>query len=96
MSGYSIDVACPCCEATLTVDVKTGEVIWHEKKAKPQVSLSDMVKGLDAQKKAQEQLFKKQSETHKERNRLLEEKFKESAKKVDKSVEKPIRDFDLD
>ncbi|MDA0691707.1 MAG: 2-nitropropane dioxygenase [Nitrospinae bacterium] len=96
MSGYSIDVMCPCCEAKLTVDVKTGEVIWHEKKAKPVVSLSDMVKGLDAQKKAQEQLFRKQSETHKDRNRLLEEKFKESAKNVDKSGDKPIRDFDLD
>lgn len=96
MATVKVDVICPCCESKLVVDAKTGEVLWKEEKAKPEVSLSDMVKGLDAQKKQQESLFKKNSETHKERDRLLEEKFKESAKNVDKTVEKPIRDFDLD
>ena len=79
------------------VDAKTGEVLWKEEKAKPEVSLADMVKGLDAQKKEQQNLFKKNTETQKERDRLLDEKFKESQKHVDKTdVEKPIRDFDLD
>ncbi len=92
----SIDVKCPCCESKLKVDIKTGEVIWEEKKPKPDVSLSDMVKSLDAQKKEQQSLFKKHTQTQKERDRLLEERFKESAKKVDRNVEKPLRDFDLD
>ncbi len=96
MSSKKIDVSCPCCEAMLTVDVKTGEVLWHEKKEKPKPSLSDMVKGLDQKRQETESLFKKHSETHKERGRLLDEIFKESQKKVDKSPEKPLRDFDLD
>ena len=96
MATAKVEVICPCCETKLLVDVKTGDVIWEEKKAKPSVSLSDMVKGLDAQRKEQESLFKKHSQSQKERDRILEEKFKESQKHVDKSSERPIRDFDLD
>ena len=42
------------------------------------------------------QEFKKRSEVEKDRNRLLEEKFKEAQKNVDKSVDIPLRDIDLD
>lgn len=94
--GYNLEITCPCCEAKLQVDIKTGEVIYHEKKAKEFGSLSDMVKGLDSQKKERESLFKKQSEIQKDQKRLLDEKFKEAQKHVDKSADKPLRDFDLD
>jgi hypothetical protein len=96
MSSNSIDAVCPCCETKLKIDLKTGEVIWHKEKPKPSVSLTDMVKGLDAQKKEQSELFKKRSESHKERGRVLDEKFKEAQKNVDKSSDRPLRDFDLD
>jgi hypothetical protein len=96
MSSYTIDAVCPCCDASLKIDMKTGEVIWHKEKPKPSVSLTDMVKGLDVQKKETEALFKKSSESQKERNRLLDEKFKEAQKNVDKSGDRPLRDFDLD
>jgi len=91
-----MDVICPCCETKLQVDQKTGEVIWEERKPKPEVSLTDMVKDLEKQKKEQENIFKKNSENQKERGRVLDEIFKESQKHVDKSGEKPLRDFDLD
>jgi len=59
-----------------------------------------MVKGLDAQKKEQEMLFKKRSESQKERSRVLDgvldDKFKEAQKHVDKSGDRPLRDFDFD
>jgi uncharacterized Zn finger protein (UPF0148 family) len=96
MATVKVDVVCPCCESKLVVDAKTGEVLWKEEKPKPEVSLSDLVKGLDAQKKEQENLFKKNTATQKERDRLLDEKFKEAQKNVDKTVERPIRDFDFD
>ena len=41
-------------------------------------------------------MFQKHSENQKERGRVLDEIFKESQKHVDKSDEKPLRDFDLD
>ena len=90
------EIICPCCETKLQVDAKTGEVIWTEKKAKEFGTLSDMVKGLNAQKQEQESLFKKQNEIQKDRKRLLDEKFKEAKKNVDKDKGKPLRDFDLD
>lgn len=90
------EIICPCCETKLQIDAKTGEVIWQEKKAKEFGSLSDMVKGLNAQKQEQESLFKKQNEIQKDRKRLLDEKFKEAKKNADKDKSKPLRDFDLD
>lgn len=96
MSSGMIRVICPCCETKLQVDGKTGEIISLEKKPKPTRSLSDMLKGLDHHQKEQETLFKKRNEDHKERNRILEQKFKEAQKNVDKSGDKPIRDIDLD
>lgn len=96
MSSKKIEITCPCCETRLQIDKQTGEVIWEEKKQKPKASLSDMVKGLHSQHKEKESLFKKQSEIQKERSRLLDEKFKESQKHVDKSPDRPLRDFDLD
>jgi hypothetical protein len=96
MGSKKLDVLCPCCETKLQVDQKTGEVIWEERKPKPEVSLTDMVKDLKNQKKEQENIFKKNSANQKERGRVLDEIFKESQKHVDKSGEKPLRDFDLD
>jgi hypothetical protein len=96
MAYKILKINCPCCESKLHVDSKTGEVIWKDEKKKELASLTDMVKGLDAQKKEQDSLFKKQSEIQKEKSRLLDEKFKESQKHVDKSGEKPLRDFDFD
>ncbi len=96
MAANLIEIICPCCESKLRLDQKTGEVIWMDEKKKELSSLSDMVKGLDAQRKEKESLFKKQSELQKERSRLLDEKFKESQKHVDKSDTKPLRDIDFD
>jgi hypothetical protein len=96
MGSKKLDVLCPCCETKLQVDQKTGKVIWEERKPKPEVSLTDMVKDLKNQKKEQENIFKQNSANQKERSRVLDEIFKESQKHVDKSGEKPLRDFDLD
>ena len=96
MASNKLEITCPCCETHLQVDRQTGEIIWEERKQKTHSSLSDMVKGLDSQRKEKETLFKKQSEIQKERSRLLDEKFKEAQKKVDKSTDRPLRDFDLD
>ncbi len=92
-----LEIICPCCEARLQIDQKTGEVLWKEEKKKELSTISDQIKGYEAHRKESETLFKKQSDLQKERARLLEEKFKEARKKVDKtSIDKPLRDFDLD
>ena len=91
-----VEVTCPCCETKLQVDKKTGEIIWEEKKEKVIPSLSDMVKDHNTHKKEQEALFIKRSEVQKDRNRILEEKFRAAQKNVDKSKDIPLRDIDLD
>ncbi|MCH7938148.1 MAG: 2-nitropropane dioxygenase [Candidatus Marinimicrobia bacterium] len=96
MGSGKVEVICPCCESKLQVDKKTGEVLWEDRKEKPMPSLSDMVKNLDTQKKEQESLFKKRSAVEKDRDRLLDEKFKEAQKNVDRSGSRPERDFDWD
>ena len=96
MGSKKLEVICPCCETKLQVDKKTGEIIWEEKKAKPVPSLTDMVKDLDNKKKENEDIFRKNRQNQKERTRVLDEIFKESTKHVDRSGEKPLRDFDLD
>jgi uncharacterized Zn finger protein (UPF0148 family) len=95
--GYKkLDVVCPCCETKLTVDQKTGEVIWEAKKEKPAASLSDMMKSLDSQRKEQENIFKQRSASEKDRHRLLQDKFREAQKNVDKNSTLPLRDIDFD
>jgi hypothetical protein len=88
---------CPCCEATLTVDAQTGAIISHEEKAKQVASFDEMLKGLDKQKQVREQLFQQELGSLKDRERLLEEKFREAMKKAEKDKDKPfINPLDID
>ena len=88
---------CPCCEATLTVDAQTGAMISHEEKAKPVASFDEMLKGLDKQKQQRDQLFQQELGSLKDRERLLEEKFREAMKRAEKDKDKPfINPLDVD
>jgi hypothetical protein len=90
-------IICPCCEATLTIDVQTGALISHEEKTKPLASFDEMVKGLDKQKQVREQIFAQELSSHKDRDRILEEKFQEAMKRAEKDKDKPYRNpLDLD
>ncbi|HEX8707120.1 MAG TPA: hypothetical protein VF723_02575 [Pyrinomonadaceae bacterium] len=88
---------CPCCEATLTIDALTGALISHEEKAKPVASFDEMLKGLDKQKQMREQLFEQELGSQKDRQRLLDEKFREAMKRAEKDKDKPyINPLDVD
>ena len=95
MSRFTI--ICPCCEATLTIDARTGSLIAHEEKSRPLASFDEMVKGLDKQKQMREQIFSQELNSVKDRDRILEEKFQEAMKRADKDKDKPYRNpLDLD
>ncbi|MEA2175275.1 MAG: hypothetical protein QOD00_2867 [Blastocatellia bacterium] len=90
-------VICPCCESTLTIDAQTGAIISHEEKAKTVASFDEMLKGLDKQKQQREQIFAQELGSLKDRERLLEEKFKEAMKRAEKDKDKPYRNpLDVD
>ena len=88
---------CPCCETTLMIDAETGALISHEEKAKPVASFEEMAKGLEKQKQLREQIFAQELGSHKDRERLLEEKFREAMKRADKDASTPYKNpLDLD
>ncbi len=90
-------IICPCCEASLSVDSQTGSIISHEEKSRPHASFDEMVKGLDKQKQAREQIFAQELNSMKDRDRILEEKFQEAMKRAEKEKDKPyINPLDLD
>lgn len=90
-------VICPCCETTLTIDAQTGAILAHEEKAKKLGSFEDLKSELNKQKETREQLFAQEMSSMKDRERLLEEKFKEAMKRAGDETDKPFRNpLDLD
>ena len=88
---------CPCCEATITVDSQTGAILAHEEKKKVTGSFEDLAGELNKQKELREQLFAQEMSSMKDRERLLEEKFKEALKRADTANDIPFRNpLDLD
>ena len=90
-------VICPCCEATLVVDAQTGAIISHQEKAKPLASFEEMAKQMERQKQLREQVFSQELGSQKDRERILEEKFREALKRAEKDKDKPyINPLDID
>ncbi len=90
-------ILCPCCEATLVVDAQTGVIISHREKAKPLASFEEMAKDLERQKQTRNQVFAQELGSVKDRERLLEEKFRNAMKRAEEEKDKPfINPLDLD
>lgn len=89
MEKFSIH--CPCCEATITIDAQTGAILGHEEKKKVVGSFEDLKGQLSKQAELRDQLFAQEMSSQKDRERLLEEKFKEALKKADTSSDQPFR-----
>jgi hypothetical protein len=97
MEQNRFTIICPCCEAALVVDASTGALISHEEKAKPVASFDDMRKDLNKQKQTRDQIFAQELNSQKDRERLLEEKFREAMKRADKDKDKPFKNpLDMD
>lgn len=90
-------IICPCCEANLTVDAQTGALLGHEEKAKKLGSFEDLKSQLDKQKEARENIFAQETQAQKDRERLLEEKFREAMKRAGDAPDTPFRNpLDMD
>ncbi len=92
-----LTILCPCCAATIIVDAVTGAIISHEEKQKPVASFEEMARGMEKQKQVRDQLFAQELSSQKDRERLLEEKFREAMKRADKTKDEPYRNpLDID
>lgn len=93
-----IEVACPCCGATLVVDPALGRVIRHEEPErgdKPELSEAERILAEEASRR--EALFQKSVAAEKSRGDALSRRFEEALRQAQtEPITKPTRDFDLD
>lgn len=97
MKNEPFEIDCPCCSAKLIVDRASGEVLLHEKPAATKKrDLLAMMNDLDSQKSEREKAFERQMSSQKERQRILEEKFREAFDRADKDGSPMPGPLDLD
>ena len=94
-----LEVVCPCCGATLTVDAEFGKVLFHQAPPKqdkgPDLDFAAQLLKKEADRR--EALFRQSADEQKIKSELLERKFKEAFEKTkDLPTGPPVRDFDLD
>ena len=93
-----LEVTCPCCQATLVVDLNLGRIIGHkepDRGNKPE--LSDAQRILAEQAAQREAMFQQSVDSEKTRGDALARRFEEALKQArEEPVTKPMRDFDLD
>lgn len=95
MEKFSI--ICPCCEASMTIDAQTGAILSFEEKKKVLGSFEDLKGELSKQKELRDQLFSQEMSSMKDRERLLDEKFKEALKRAEGEKGLPYKNpLDLD
>ena len=93
-----IEVQCPCCSATLVIDLNLGRVVSHkepERGDKPELTEAGRILAEEARRR--EALFDQSFEAEKTRGDALSRRFEEALKQAkEEPVSKPLRDFDLD
>jgi hypothetical protein len=96
-----LSIRCPDCGSDLVVDAATGEVLSHRRPKQPLAGgkdLDSLLQGLDQDKARAEDVFQREVAAMKDRDRLLDEKFKEALRRAEEDPDqgRPPRPFDLD
>lgn len=95
-----IEVACPCCQATLKIDPETRAVISHRAPEKPPAieDLAAAVAKLKGESGRRDEMFRKSFESEKQHGKVLEKKFDELLRQARENpdAERPKRDIDFD
>ena len=92
------EVPCPCCAATLVIDINLRRVIRHvepERADKPELDHAQRILAEEAARR--EAIFAQSFEAEKTRGDALSKRFEEALRQAGtEPVTKPTRDFDLD
>jgi hypothetical protein len=93
-----LEVVCPCCQATLVIDLNLGRVVGHhepERGDKPELSDAQRILADAAAKR--EAMFQQSVAAEKGRGDALSRRFEEALNQArQEPITKPTRDFDLD
>ena len=92
------EIACPCCNAVLVVDLNLGRIISHSEPASGlTIELSDAQRILAEEKARREAAFEQSFNTERTKGDALSKRFEEALKQAkEEPITKPTRDFDLD
>ena len=92
------ETPCPCCQATLVVDVNLKRVVRHVEPVRgdrPELSNAELILADEAARR--EALFQQSVSDERNRGDALSRRFEEALRQAQKEpVTKPTRDFDLD
>ena len=91
----TIRVQCTCCEAVLTVDKASGEVLFTDKPKLKKVSFEDAFQKVQQDQETADDRFKEAFMKEKDRMKVIDKKFEENMKRKDE-LEMPIKPIDLD
>ena len=92
------ELTCPCCGATLVVDLNLGRIVSHVEPPsghRPELSQADRI--LAEQAARREALFEQSVQHERTKSDALSKRFEEALKQANQEpVTKPLRGFDLD
>ncbi len=98
--GKHLTVLCPECGSDLTIDVATGQVLFHKsaERVPADQDFDHLLAGLDESKQRAEVVFQREVTALKDHDRLMEEKFREAMRRAeeDPDQEPPPRPWELD
>jgi hypothetical protein len=98
-NSSTMQVVCPCCGSTLTIDSLLAAVLEHKLPVKPPVvaHMKDAVQHVKEEAARRDEKYQKIAEAEKNKGKLLDRKFQELLKKAqEEPVTKPLKDIDLD
>lgn len=92
------EITCPCCRATLVVDLNLGRVVSHRETASGQApELHNAQRVLQEQARRRDAIFERSMASEKSRDDVLSRRFEEALEQAKKEpVVKPVRAIDLD
>jgi hypothetical protein len=92
------EATCPCCRATLVMDVNLRRIVRHVEAPSGDIpELSDAHRLLAEQARRREDLFQQSVAAERTRGDALSKRFEEALKQANNEpITKPTRDFDLD
>lgn len=93
-----VEMRCPCCQATLVIDVNLRRVVRHVvpvRADRPELNDAERILAADAARR--EAMFEESVSAEKSRGEVLSKRFEEALRQArDEPVARPERDFDLD
>ena len=95
----TLQVVCPCCGSTLTIDTLLAAVLDHKLPVKPPViaHMKDAVTLVKEEASRRDEKYQQIAEAEKNKGKLLDRKFQELLKKArEEPLVKPLKDIDLD